>query len=947
MELTERSCQLDLLERRLAELIATGGTPTGRTVTVLAGPVGSGKTALLQTFTRRAIEAGARVLGASASRAERSVPLEVVRQLVRVASDPEDRARFGRLLDAGSLAWADVEGADDEDTARHTAAIGGALLELTTRGPLVITVDDVHHADVASLRCLDYVARRISGLPVLVLLTEAPRTRPWRPEVYAELLQPARLHRIRLPLLTVEGTFQVLAHRLGVPVARTIAEESHRISGGNPLLVHALADDQAVAPRPADRPVAGESFREAVLSCLYRCDHLVLDAARVLAVTGDPPHGSLLPQLVDARSRSALGAVDCSTSAGLVTEAGLRHPAVSRAVLDGTTAEERARLHLEAARLLHDEGAPPARIAPHLVNVDELTEPWMAHSLLDAGEQALLDGEVETALGYLRRANRSCAGDCLRARIRSALARAEWQLDPQAAVPHLLGVATAVRAGHLGSQQAAGPIQYLLWHGEIDKAVELVQHLSDGADSADPRSAAELLVTTGWMSTLYPGVSVDRPNPTAVARDPLTLAKVKRGLEGASLLSAVLERGDATVVEQAERALHAGGLDDEPRVWSSVCAIIAMIYADRLDLAGDWCDRLDRNPAARRYPSPSATLAALRASVSGRLGDLPRAERLADEALRQLSLKGWGVVIGMPLSIRLRALTFMNELDAAADCLQVPVPPAMFETPIGLHYLHARGTHALAAGSPEDALADFQLCGQLMTAWRLDFSALVPWRTECARALLRMGRRQQARKLVREELARLRPVQLRYRAAALRVLASAEDGPDRITHLRSAVRLLRQCGDRMELAHNLTDLGHAYQQAGDRREARVAARAARALAEECGIPLLRASTATSGSGSAEGPAGTALVVDGLNDAESQVAALAAQGHTNREIAEKLFLTVSTIEQRLTRIYRKLHVNSRNELATRLRLHRPGATLPHPPPPGQSEPGGRPPGPRFR
>jgi DNA-binding CsgD family transcriptional regulator len=188
---------------------------------------------------------------------------------------------------------------------------------------------------------------------------------------------------------------------------------------------------------------------------------------------------------------------------------------------------------------------------------------------------------------------------------------------------------------------------------------------------------------------------------------------------------------------------------------------------------------------------------------------------------------------------------------------------------------------------------------------------------------------------------------VRYRAAALRVLAAAEDGPDRITHLRSAVRLLRQCGDRVELAHNLTDLGHAYQQAGDRREARVAARAARALAEECGIPLLRASTATAGSGSAEGPADTAVVVDGLNDAESQVATLAAQGHTNREIAEKLFLTVSAIEQRLTRIYRKLDVNSRNELAARLRLNRPGATLLHPPSPGQGEPGGRPPGPRFR
>lgn len=277
MELTERSCLLSMLERRLTDLSRSEASPTNRTVAVLTGPVGSGKTTLLQTFARRACDSGARVLGASASRAERSVPLEVVRQLVRAAplsgaGNPDLWARLGRLLDAGALTWADAENTDHEDTALATAAIGGALLEMTAQGPLVIAVDDIHHADVPSLRCLDYVARRISGLPVLIILTEAPRTRPWRPDVHAELLQPARLQRIRLPLLTAEGTFQLLARRLGVPVARTIAEESHRISGGNPLLVQALAEDQAAAPRPADRPVAGESFREAVLSCLYRCD---------------------------------------------------------------------------------------------------------------------------------------------------------------------------------------------------------------------------------------------------------------------------------------------------------------------------------------------------------------------------------------------------------------------------------------------------------------------------------------------------------------------------------------------------------------------------------------------------------------------------------------------------------------------------------------------------
>ncbi|MFI7431928.1 AAA family ATPase [Micromonospora haikouensis] len=925
MELSERSHQLDLLARRLGDLRSPAGPPAdARPVIALTGPVGSGKTTLLQAFARRAADADARFLGASASRAERAVPLEVVRQLVRAAPPDDARARLERLLDQGALTWSDLDD-DQEGAARTIATIGGALLELAARGPLVIGVDDVHHADVPSLRCLDYVARRIPGMPVLIVLTEAPRTRPWHPEVYAELLQPARLHRIRIPLLTPDGTYRALADRLGVPTARSVVEEVYRISGGSPLLVQALADDHlTAAPRGAARPEAGEAFREAVLSCLYRCEHLVLKAARALAVTDEPLHGALLPQLVDVRAESALLAIDESTSAGLITEGGLRHPAVGRAVLDGTTAEERARLHRLAACLLHEDGASPVLVAGHLLRTDELTEPWMARTLLDAGEQALLDGEVDAALRFLRRANRDCADECLRARARSALARAEWRLDPQAAMPHLQGVASAVRAGHLGSTQAAGPIQYLLWHGQIDKAVELVQHLGDRADSSDPRSAAELLVTKGWMATLYPGVTIDHTAPAPARRDPLTIAKVKQRLQGVTMLASVLERGDGGAVEEADRVLSTIGLDDERDMWTAICALITMIYADRLDLAGDWCGRLGRSATVSRHPTPAAMLTALDAAIAGRRGDLPRAQKLADTALTQLSPKGWGVVIGIPLAIRLRALTFLGELDAAAACLQVPVPQVLFETPFGLHYLHARGLHALAAGSPESALADFQLCGQLMTAWRLDLPALIPWRTESARALLQIGRREQAEKLVREELDRLRPGHVRYRAAALRVLAAAQDGLDPIPHLRGSVRLLRQCGDRMELAHSLTDLGHAYQQAGDLRQARKAARAARTLAQECGLPLLRPAAGTARGGPAGADPDVAVLVEGLSDTESRVATLAAQGHTNREIAEKLFLTVSAIEQRLTRIYRKLDVDSRRQLAVRLRLDRPGA-----------------------
>ncbi|MFF5175166.1 AAA family ATPase [Micromonospora sp. NPDC000089] len=916
MTMAERDRQLDVLTDRLAGLLQPGEHPVASgPITLITGPVGAGKTTLLQSFARRCADAGVSFLSASASRSERTVPLEVVRQLIRRAAVADaDRDRISRTLDRAVLHWA--ESADEEALAPLTAAIGGELLELATQAHTVVAVDDVQHADAPSLRCLDHLARRVTGLPVLILLTEAPRTRPWHPTAYAELLQPARLDRVRLPLLSPDGTHRVLADRLGAPVARRLADEAYRISGGNPLLVHALADDHAAG---AAALTPGEAFREAVLSCLYRCEHLVLKTARALAVTEEPLHGPLLPHLVDLPSGLNLHAVDAATSAGLVTADGLRHPAVRRAVLDGMTGEERARLHRTTAELLHDDGAPPSRLAPHLLTTDELTEPWMPQALLDAGEQALADGDLDTGRRYLRRANRDCDDDCLRARIRSALARAEWRLDPQGAVPHLLGVATAVRAGHLSTRQAVGPIQYLLWHGQIGRAVELIRHLGERPDTVDAHSAADLIIIRGWMSTLYPGVPLDGPTPAGATRDPLALARIKHRLRGVLLLGTVLERGDLGALEDAERTLGTLGLEDETSMWNVVCTVLAMIYADRLDLAGEWCDRLDSIASARGHRTPRALLAAVAAAVAGRRGDLRQARDLAESALNRLSPKAWGVVIGAPLAVRLRTLTCLEEWEEAAACLRTPVPPALFETPFGLHYLHARGLHALAAGSPEAALADFQLCGQLMTSWRLDVAPLVPWRTESARALLRMGRRQPAEKALREELDRLRPTDLRYRGAALRVLGTVHEGAERIRHLCHAVRLLRQCDDRVELARALGDLSQAQQESGDLRQARGTARAARDLADQCGVPVLRPAAGT-GRSTAPGPAAEpGVLLTGLSDAESRVAALAAQGHTNREIAERMFLTVSAIEQRLTRIYRKLDVNSRSELAARLRV----------------------------
>jgi DNA-binding CsgD family transcriptional regulator len=148
----------------------------------------------------------------------------------------------------------------------------------------------------------------------------------------------------------------------------------------------------------------------------------------------------------------------------------------------------------------------------------------------------------------------------------------------------------------------------------------------------------------------------------------------------------------------------------------------------------------------------------------------------------------------------------------------------------------------------------------------------------------------------------------------------AEDPAGRLPLLREAVSVLERAGDQYELALAVAELSQAQHLAGDGDQARASARNAHRLARQSGARIPQAGE----------PAGAVQVVAdggrdlpgepaGLTEAELRVAALAAEGRTNRQIADALLITVSTVEQHLTRVYRKLRVRRRADLRTRLRV----------------------------
>jgi DNA-binding CsgD family transcriptional regulator len=254
----------------------------------------------------------------------------------------------------------------------------------------------------------------------------------------------------------------------------------------------------------------------------------------------------------------------------------------------------------------------------------------------------------------------------------------------------------------------------------------------------------------------------------------------------------------------------------------------------------------------------------------------------------------------------------MGDLAEAERHLDVAVPSAAFGTLGGVAYLDARGQFHLSRGHHDTALQDFLTAGHLMKLWKTDCPSAVPWRTHAVQALLHKGQATQAKEMIAEQMSLLPDGHRRTRGLAGRSLAATLRLDQRPPVLLEAASILDRCGDSLNLARTLADLGHTYTSLGELAQGRSYAHQAKELADRCDAVLLSALPVTADEETDEEGQNDARR---LSSAEGRVAELAALGNTNEQIARKLYITVSTVEQHLTRIYRKLGIRRRTQLAS--------------------------------
>jgi DNA-binding CsgD family transcriptional regulator len=789
------------------------------------------------------------------------------------------------------------------------------LLDLAqcTPGPLVIGVNDAQDADLATLRGLSFLIRQLQPGRLLTVLNHAVQSEPLTILFEAEMPAEPVLRRISLPLLTPLGVEAKLAEHFGRTAARRLVADAFAVSGGNPLLVNSLIEDNRTAGGDGPSVLAvGPSFGQALLSCLYRCGQAALEVARQIAVLGDSADPALFSCLVGMDTNSVQRTIRVLDETGVLANGRFRHPEARAAVLAGLTAEDRANRHTRAADALFRTGASTVVVAKHLLAA-ERTPPCGVPLLRSAAEQALADDDVDLALSFLRLAYLGASVPDEQAATVAMIVRVEWRSDPHLTTRHLPDLVDASRHGYLMGSQVSSLIQSMLWFGQAEQVRGLLTEVAGNPDMRTPSTAAYLEASRLWLHSAFPatagqqaagdpdgtdrsGTGEDAPSAVPVSISP--------SLEVAALLNQLATQGPtAALVDRAEQQLRAHRLG-ERSVACLVVALLVLIVSDRLSTAEQWCESLCEQDEAANAPTWHGLFAALRAEIYLRRGNMLMAEHYAHIALTVLPARSWGVAVGLPLSILIQANATLGKCDEARRYLEIPVPDAMFETPLGLRYLQARGRYHLADGQFHSALEGFLTIGELAGRWGMDLPSLLPWRTDAAQACLALGLEQRSWDLATEQLARCaNSPSARIKAVTLRVLAASSGPAEQSKLLRQAFEVLQQCDDHRQLAHPQYDLGwlrQVFPEGSAVEAAKPSGAVEGAVVEQ--VPLE--------SGTADGAEGARPAV--LSAAELRVASMAAHGLSNREIAGKLFVTISTVEQHLTRIYRKLRVK-RSEL----------------------------------
>jgi DNA-binding CsgD family transcriptional regulator len=934
MRLVGRSQELDCL----VGLLDGDDGGAGRAVAVVGEP-GIGKTRLLHELVRLAGERGVPVARGAATEFERHQAFGVFQEALGDLLASVDAARLAPLGAAQLALLSSVfpalpvpragEPVPDVERFRLYRAVGELLAVLARPGRLVLVLDDLHWADQGSIELCAHLLRHPPAAGLILALAYRTRQLPVRLAVaLAAVAGQHRVSTLQLGPLAFEDAAILLSER----VDRPTRERLYRLSEGNPLYLEALrraADPDGAGERPIQLRLAAE------FTTLGPVPLLVAQSAAVLGDAGEP---AVLAEVAELPLDTVLSALDELVARDLLRPAEVpgrfrfRHPLVRRAGYQSSRAGWRVGAHARAAAALRTRGAPVTAQARHVERCAVRGDEQQLATLVAAADSAM-HGTPAVAAHWLAAA----------LRLLPAGAEGQQRLDLLNRLAQALGVSGRLRDSRRILHQLlellprrtgrraytacfCAMVERLL--GRFAEAHALL--LAELADIADPETPAAVIVKIGLASgyLLGGGFRTDRDWAREAAQtadrlgDPRLRAAALATQGLAILMGAGTGTGDRSEVAAAAVHAAAQAMDALPdgQLAGQTVPMLALGWGELfLERYADAERHLTRAIGVARtsgqvYLYTHLTLAL--GSVHGRTGDLARAASCFDDALDAALLTGSDELRTMAQASRCWILTWQGDLDAAARAGEEAVAVAGSVR----DYFFAVSRFRLA--QVRFHAGDLDGCAELLLdgCGGLDLGGLDP-----------VSRIRACQLLAAVDAARSRPDRIgtwtglatRIAAAAGTAIctglaqlgeAEAKLGSDPLRALEladAAARAFESTGTRVDLGRAHLVAGTILAGTGDQ----AAARARFALAQEqfaaCGADLfLRLANREERRANARRPRRREAAASGLSGRERDIAHLVATGLTNREIAERLYLSPRTVESHLARVFAKLGVRTR-------------------------------------
>lgn len=884
---------------------------------VLAGPAGAGKTTLLRAGVALACERGLTVLQTMPARSDGRLAFAGLADLLEpnlgavIDEMPAPQARALRM----ALLLQEAP-ANPPEPRLIAAAFRTAVGLLARSGPVLAVIDDVQWLDPPSETAVGFAIRRLEQQPVGLLC--AQRTERPGEQLPLELGQ-ARFRADLLPVggLSAGALHRMLRTRLGTSFSHPTLRRIEAGSGGNPFV--ALEIGRALARRGLTAAGSGPLPVPATLAGLVT-EHLgdllpdALDAVRLVAVMPD----AAIEEYLAAGAASA--GLDAAVRAGVLEMDGsvlrFSHPLLAAAVTGAIPPGRGRELHAVAAA----HARQPEEQARHRALAADGPSALVAAELDEAAMAAAGRGAPATAaeLSGLAAALTppDHADDFLRRRL-AAARQLTLAGDTRAARSLLAQLVTSMPAG----PARADALSQLGWLQEDDFAAAttlLEQALAEAGD--DPARTAEIhfYLYEIWVTR------GDQARAVAAARQ--ALADAERAGDAALL---------ASCLAQACLADLLSGTDLDRRM---------------LDRAIE----LERFVGGLPLRTSPSEVAGVWHFVQGRLEEAEEAQQRALARAESDGLEYWRADMLLALSqTALRRGDARRAAALAADGLQIAEQLGLPHPTITLLYgsasaalllgqadmvreLAGRGMElARSAGDLPFSLAHQALLGSLELA-RGDYQAAASWlrplapqllelglhpttqiiAPEVAEALIAIGELDEAASFLQKIEGRMRgPVTAALAARCTGALAAASgDLGAAVTALIGALRLLGQVSSQpLERGRTLLLLGAVQRRLQQRRAARETLSEAIGTFDEIGAVLW----AARGRAELARISGRAAEPDNLTATELRVAELVARGLRNKQMAAELSVSVRAVESTLTRVYAKLSIRSRTELAAHL------------------------------